>query len=193
MFENVYKLDGLYSESIAEIIKWLNEAIRYAENDKQAAALRYLVSYYETGDLEKWSLYNINWVQDTEGDVDYINGFVEVYNDPLGYTGSYETIVEIKDFDASERMSTLMDNAQWFEDHMPFYPEHKARGGWDYLQRRECRGRGGRCFPKHAHWGQSSQQQLDPSSAWVQIGISRQHRQCVRSSVWLRHAGGICA
>ena len=127
VFENVYKLDGLYSESIAEIIKWLNEAIRYAENDKQAAALRYLVSYYETGDLEKWSLYNINWVQDTEGDVDYINGFVEVYNDPLGYTGSYETIVEIKDFDASERMSTLMDNAQWFEDHMPFYPEHKKQ------------------------------------------------------------------
>ena len=80
--ENVYKLDGLYGESIAEIIKWLNEAIQYAENDKQAAALRNLVAYYETGDLEKWSLYNINWVQDTEGDVDYINGFVEVYNDP---------------------------------------------------------------------------------------------------------------
>ena len=77
--ENVYKLDGLYGESIAEIIKWLNEAIQYAENDKQAAALRNLVAYYETGDLEKWSLYNINWVQDTEGDVDYINGFVEVY------------------------------------------------------------------------------------------------------------------
>ena len=123
--ENVYKLDGLYGESIAEIIKWLNEAIQYAENDKQAAALRNLVAYYETGDLEKWSLYNINWVQDTEGDVDYINGFVEVYNDPLGYTGSYETIVEIKDFDASARMATLMNSAQWFEDHMPFMPEHK--------------------------------------------------------------------
>ena len=96
VYENVYKVGGLYGESISEIVKWLNEAIQYAENDKQAAALRNLVAYYETGDLEKWSLYNINWVQDTEGDVDYINGFVEVYNDPLGYTGSYETIVEIK-------------------------------------------------------------------------------------------------
>ena len=125
VYENVYKVGGLYGESISEIVKWLNEAIQYAENDKQAAALRNLVEYYETGDLEKWSLYNINWVQDTEGDVDYINGFVEVYNDPLGYTGSYETIVEIKDFDASARMATLMENAQWFEDHMPFMNAHK--------------------------------------------------------------------
>ena len=125
VYENVYKVGGLYGESISEIVKWLNEAIQYAENDKQAAALRNLVAYYETGDLEKWSLYNINWVQDTEGDVDYINGFVEVYNDPLGYTGSYETIVEIKDFDASARMATLMENAQWFEDHMPFMNAHK--------------------------------------------------------------------
>ena len=127
VYENVYKVGGLYGESISEIVKWLNEAIQYAENDKQAAALRNLVAYYETGDLEKWSLYNINWVQDTEGDVDYINGFVEVYNDPLGYTGSYETIVEIKDFDASARMATLMDNAQWFEDHMPFMDSHKKK------------------------------------------------------------------
>ena len=125
VFENVYKLGGLYGQSIAEIIKWLNEAMKYAENDKQASALRNLVAYYETGDLEKWNLYNINWVQDTEGDVDYINGFVEVYNDPLGYTGSYETIVEIKDFDASSRMSTLMNSAQWFEDNMPFMDAHR--------------------------------------------------------------------
>lgn len=125
--ENVYKLDGLYGESIKEIIAWLMEAGKYAENEKQAAALRNLVAYYETGDLEKWSLYNINWVQDTEGDVDYINGFIEVYNDPLGYTGSYETVVEIKDFDASARMATLMDNAQWFEDHMPFMEAHKKK------------------------------------------------------------------
>ena len=125
VYENVYRVGGLYGEAIAEIVKWLNEAVTYAENDKQAAALRHLIAYYETGDLEKWSLYNINWVQDTEGDVDYINGFVEVYNDPLGYTGSYETIVEIKDFEASARMATLMDNAQWFEDHMPFMDAHK--------------------------------------------------------------------
>ena len=123
--EQTYKIGGLYSEAIEQIVFWLNQAAQYAENDKQAAALRNLIAYYETGDLVKWQLYNINWVQDTEGDVDYINGFIEVYNDPLGYTGSYETVVQIKDFDASERMKVLMDNAQWFEDNMPFLPEHK--------------------------------------------------------------------
>ena len=123
--EQVYHVGGLYGEAMAQIVFWLNQAIQYAENDKQAAAFRNLIAYYETGDLEKWQLYNINWVQDTEGDVDYINGFVEVYNDPLGYTGSYETVVQIKDFDASERMKVLMDNAQWFEDNMPFMPQHK--------------------------------------------------------------------
>ena len=123
--EQPYRVGGLYGEALEQVVFWLNQAAQYAENDKQAAALRNLIAYYETGDLEKWQLYNINWVQDTEGDVDYINGFVEVYNDPLGYTGSYETIVQIKDFDASERMKVLMDNAQWFEDHMPFMDEHK--------------------------------------------------------------------
>lgn len=125
--EQPYRVGGLYGEALEQVVFWLNQATQYAENDKQAAALRNLIAYYETGDLEKWQLYNINWVQDTEGDVDYINGFVEVYNDPLGYTGSYETIVQIKDFDASERMKVLMDNAQWFEDHMPFMEEHKKK------------------------------------------------------------------
>lgn len=125
--EQAYRVGGLYGEALEQVVFWLNQAAQYAENDKQAAALRNLIAYYETGDLEKWQLYNINWVQDTEGDVDYINGFVEVYNDPLGYTGSYETIVQIKDFDASERMKVLMDNAQWFEDHMPFMDAHKKK------------------------------------------------------------------
>ncbi|PCJ79969.1 MAG: dihydrofolate reductase [Bacteroidetes bacterium] len=123
--EETYKVGGLYNDAIVEVVKWLAEAIKYTENDKQASAMRHLIKYYETGDLEEWSLYNINWVKDTEGVVDYINGFIEVYNDPLGYTGSYETVVEIKDFEASERMATLMDNAQWFEDHMPFAENHK--------------------------------------------------------------------
>lgn len=123
--EQTYRVGGLYGEALTEVTHWLREAQKYAENEKQAVALGHLITYYETGDLEKWQLYNINWVQDTEGDVDYINGFIEVYNDPLGYTGSYETIVQIKDFDASSRMSMLMNNAQWFEDHMPFDPAHK--------------------------------------------------------------------
>ena len=123
--EQPYRVGGLYGDALAQVVYWLKEAQKYAENEKQSVALGHLIGYYETGDLEKWQLYNINWVQDTEGDVDYINGFVEVYNDPLGYTGSYETIVQIKDFDASERMAMLMNNAQWFEDHMPFNPAHK--------------------------------------------------------------------
>ena len=125
--EETYKVGGLYGPALEQVCYWLEQAQQYAENDKQAAALRHLVDYYRTGDLEKWSLYNINWVKDTEGDIDYINGFVEVYNDPLGYTGSYETIVQIKDFEASARMAVMMDNAQWFEDHMPFMDEHKKK------------------------------------------------------------------
>ena len=125
--EETYMVGGLYGPALEKVCYWLEMAQQFAENEKQAAALRHLVDYYRTGDLEKWSLYNINWVKDTEGDIDYINGFVEVYNDPLGYTGSYETIVQIKDFEASERMAVMMDNAQWFEDHMPFMDEHKKK------------------------------------------------------------------
>ena len=86
-----------------------------------------LIEYYETGDLTKWDDYNIAWVKTTGGDVDYINGFVEVYNDPMGYRGSYETVVQVKDFDASERMAVVADNVQWFEDHSPIMDDHKKR------------------------------------------------------------------
>lgn len=123
--EKTYRVGGMYSEALTEVVKWLKKAESVAENDKQAAALRHLIKYYETGDLKTWDTYNIAWVNATEGDIDYINGFVEVYNDPLGYTGSYENIVQIKDFTASSRMQMLMDNAQWFEDHMPFMDQHK--------------------------------------------------------------------
>jgi dipeptidyl-peptidase-3 len=123
--ERTYRVGGMYSEALTEVVKWLKKAEAVAENDKQAAALRHLIKYYETGDLKTWDTYNIAWVNATDGDIDYINGFVEVYNDPLGYTGSYENIVQIKDFTASSRMQVLMENAQWFEDHMPFMDQHK--------------------------------------------------------------------
>jgi len=123
--EQVYHVDGMYGEALKEVVQWLKKAETVAENDKQASALRKLIEYYQTGDLKTWDLYNIAWVKATEGDIDYINGFVEVYNDPLGYTGSYENIVQIKDFEASDRMKVLMENAQWFEDNMPFMEEHK--------------------------------------------------------------------
>lgn len=123
--ERTYRVGGMYSEALTEVVNWLKKAEAVAENDKQAAALRHLIKYYETGDLKTWDTYNIAWVNATDGDIDYINGFVEVYNDPLGYTGSYENIVQIKDFTASSRMQVLMENAQWFEDHMPFMDQHK--------------------------------------------------------------------
>jgi dipeptidyl-peptidase-3 len=123
--EDVYKADGLYGPAIQEMIKWLTLAAGVAENEKQKAALDLLIQYYQTGDLKTWDAYNVAWVQASEGDIDYIQGFVEVYNDPLGYRGSYESIVQIKDFDASARMQVMSQNAQWFEDRMPYMPEHK--------------------------------------------------------------------
>ncbi len=123
--EEVYKADGLYGEAIKAIIFNLDKASLYAENEAQAHALKLLIEYYQTGDLKKWDEYNIAWVQATAGDIDYINGFVEVYEDPLGYKGSYETVVEITDFDASARMKVVSDNVQWFEDNSPIMANHK--------------------------------------------------------------------
>ena len=123
--EEVYKVGGLYGAAIEKMVYWLEQAVSVAENQAQAEALILLIEYYHTGDLKKWDEYNIAWSQATEGDIDYITGFVEVYQDPLGYHGAYETIVEIKDFEATERMKVLMDNAQWFEDNSPLMDEHK--------------------------------------------------------------------
>jgi dipeptidyl-peptidase-3 len=123
--ERVWKVGGMYGEAIEKIVAWLEKAVEVAENEPQAKALRLLIEYYQTGDLEKWDEYNIAWVQATEGDVDYINSFIEVYQDPMGMKGSYETIVEINDFDASARMAVVAENAQWFEDRSPVMPEHR--------------------------------------------------------------------
>ena len=125
--ERVWKLHEMYSQAIEKIISNLKKAQEFAENAKQAEALGTLIEYYTTGDLKTWDKYNIQWVQATGGDVDYINSFIEVYNDPLGYKGSYESIVEIKDFEASKRMKVLGENAQWFEDHSSILPQHKKK------------------------------------------------------------------
>ena len=125
IYEEVFSARGRYANSIKEVIGHLEKAKDVAENEDQAAALELLIEYYETGDLTKWDDYNIAWVKTTGGDVDYINGFVEVYNDPMGYRGSYETVVQVKDFDASERMAVVADNVQWFEDHSPIMDAHK--------------------------------------------------------------------
>ena len=123
--EVVYKANGLYGESISEIIKWINKAVDVAENKPQGDALKILAEYYRTGDLKTWDDYCVAWTKATEGNIDYINGFIEVYNDPLGLRGSYENIVQINDFDMSRKMSVLSENAQWFEDNTTLMEEHK--------------------------------------------------------------------
>lgn len=125
--ERVYKSGGLYGEAIDEIVKWLELAKGVAENQAQGNALDLLIQYYNTGDLQTWDDYNVAWTAATDGNIDYINSFIEVYNDPLGYRGSYETIVQIKDFDMSAKMAVLSKNAQWFEDNSPLFPEHKKK------------------------------------------------------------------
>ena len=125
IYEEVFSARGRYASSIKEIMGHLAKAQSVAENEDQAKALGLLIEYYESGDLTKWDDYNIAWVSTTGGDVDYINGFVEVYNDPMGYRGPYETVVQVKDFDASARMSVVADNVQWFEDNSPIMAEHK--------------------------------------------------------------------
>lgn len=123
--ERIYKSGGLYGSAIDEIVKWLEKAQGVAENKAQGDALGLLIQYYKTGDLQTWDDYNVAWTAATEGNIDYINSFIEVYNDPLGYRGSYETIVQIKDFDMSKKMEVLSKNAQWFEDNSPLMDAHK--------------------------------------------------------------------
>ena len=125
--ELVYKSGGLYGAAIDKIIGWLEKAQGVAENQAQGDAIGLLIEYYKSGDLKTWDDYNVAWTKATEGNIDYINGFIEVYQDPLGYKGSFETIVQIKDFDMSQKMAVLSENAQWFEDNSPLMDEHKKK------------------------------------------------------------------
>ncbi|MCF8322127.1 MAG: dipeptidyl peptidase 3 [Flavobacterium sp.] len=125
--EKIWKSGGMYGAAIDKIIYWLEKAKTVAENKKQADAIGLLISYYKTGSLKTWDEYNIAWLQATEGNIDYINGFVEVYSDPLGTKGAYENIVQIKDFEMSAKMEIISKNAQWFEDNSPLIPEHKKK------------------------------------------------------------------
>ena len=125
VIEKVWKSNGMYGAAIDKIIYWLNKAKEVTENDVQKKGLELLIEYYATGDLKIWDEYNIVWATSTEGDIDYINGFIEVYNDPKGYKGSYESVVQIKDFEMSKKMAALAENAQWFEDNSTLDPSHK--------------------------------------------------------------------
>ncbi len=120
-----WKIGGIYSPAIEKICEELSKAREVAENDIQKRALGILIDYYNTGDLRKWDQFNIEWVKDTLGTVDFINGFIEDYNDPLGRKASWEGYVNIKDFEASKRTEILSANAQWFEDNSPVDPRFK--------------------------------------------------------------------
>lgn len=123
--ERIWQSGGMYGAAIDKITYWLEKAVGVAENQPQADALNLLIKYYQTGDLKTWDDYNVAWVKATEGNIDYINGFIEVYDDPLGHKATFESLVQIKDFDMSAKMDIISKSAQWFEDNSPLMPEHK--------------------------------------------------------------------
>ena len=125
IIEQQYKVGGLYSDKIERIVENLEKASQYAENDVQKKTIDQLIEYYRSGDLRMFDEYSITWAGDTLSRVDFINGFIESYGDPLGMTGSWESIVNFKNNEASERTETLSSNAQWFEDHSPVDPKYR--------------------------------------------------------------------
>ena len=123
--ERVYKVGGLYGEALEHVVYWLKEAQKYVENDQQRAVLEKLIVYNETGDLQLFNEYCIAWVKDLESRVDFVNGFTETYTDPLGITGTWESMVNFKDLTATKRAQSISENAQWFEDHSTTDPKYK--------------------------------------------------------------------
>lgn len=123
--EDVWRSGGKYGKAIKEISRWLGKAAEVAENDQQRKVISLLVEYYNTGDLRTFDRYSIEWLKEQDGQVDFINGFIEVYGDPLGLKGSWEGIVTYKDLEATARTRTISGNAQWFEDNSPVDPRFK--------------------------------------------------------------------
>ncbi len=127
VMERVWKVGGMYTQAIEKVVYWLEKAITVAENPAQKSALEKLVTYYKTGSLKDFDAYCIAWVKDTKSAIDVVNGFIEVYEDPLGKKGSFESVVSVKDFEASKRIATIGANAQWFEDNSTLFKEHKKK------------------------------------------------------------------
>lgn len=127
LIEQVWKIDGMYGKAIETIVSYLRQAAEYAENEQQQKIISLLISYYQTGDLRIFDEYSIEWLKEQDGRIDFINGFIEVYNDPLGLKASWEGIVEYKDIVATRRTRTISDNAQWFEDNSPVDPRFKKK------------------------------------------------------------------
>lgn len=127
IIELPWKVGGMYGPALEKVVFWLEKAIGVAENEPQKNALELLIKYYKSGDLKDWDEYSIAWTQATEGDIDYINGFIEVYGDAKGYRANFESVVQMNDFEASKRMKVVSDNAQWFEDNSPIMNAHKKK------------------------------------------------------------------
>jgi dipeptidyl-peptidase-3 len=123
--ERVWKIDGMYGPAIEQIVYWLEKAATVAENETQKAWIDKLVTYYRSGDLKDFDDYNVAWVADTDSRIDAVNGFIEVYGDPLGYRGAWESVVSIRDLEATRRIAAIGSQAQWFEDNSPIMDEHK--------------------------------------------------------------------
>ncbi len=125
IYERTWKIGGMYGEAIERIVYWLEKAVQVAENSEQRRALELLIAYYRTGQLRTFDHYSIAWVKDVDSHIDVINGFIEVYGDAAGYRATYESVVSIRDPEASKRIAAISDAAQWFEDHAPIMEEHK--------------------------------------------------------------------
>jgi dipeptidyl-peptidase III len=125
--EKTWMVGGMYTQAIERIVYWLEKAVTVAENDKQKAALETLIKFYKSGSLVDFDTYNLAWIEDTGSMIDVVNGFIEVYHDPLGRKGSFESVVSVKDLEASHRIATIGANAQWFEDNSTIMPQHKKK------------------------------------------------------------------
>jgi len=131
LYEKTYKVNGMYTKAIEQIVYWLEKASTVAENEHQKASLLHLISFYKTGNLKDWDAYNISWVSDMESHIDFVNGFIEVYEDPMGMKASWEAIVNFKDVEATKRTTIISESAQWFEDHSPvntLFKKRKVKG-----------------------------------------------------------------
>lgn len=125
--EKTWKVGGMYGEAISEIVRWLEKAVPLAENAEQRESLEYLIKYYKTGDIADFDRHSIAWVKDTRSTIDLVNGFIEVYQDAAQKRGSYESIVSMRDDEATKRIAAISKEAQWFEDHSPIQDEHKKK------------------------------------------------------------------
>ena len=125
--ERIWKVGGMYDKSITQIVYWLEKATGVAENDQQKKSIQLLVDFYKTGDLKTFDDYSIEWVHDTASRIDVVNGFIEVYLDAIGKKGSFQSMVSMKDMEATKRIAAIAAKAQWFEDHSPLMPEHKKK------------------------------------------------------------------